>query len=140
MYIPSMRALESQFVQYGEAFPDSPLPICERFEILFRNVPELTKVSLSSDLTPLCMLAFNEWEGQRLFCMVDACRLRYHLYDQIYRNHCCFEHTLVYEQSVCEYWANVLMAKAQAQRPSRRQNGRIRKATVPDIPEPTWIH
>lgn len=140
MFIPTMKKLESQFVHYGEAFPDSPLPICERFELIYKHVPELARVSLSSDLTPLFHLALHEWEGQRLFCMIDAARLRYHLYDQIYRNHGCFEHTLVYEQSVCEMWANLLMTKAQAMRPTRRQDGRIRKATVPDIPEPTWIH
>jgi len=140
MFLPRMQKLEAQFINYTGAFPDEQTPICDRFGMVYKAIPELTSVSISSDLTPLWQEALDKWEGQRLLCAADLCRLRYHLYDQIYRNNMCFMHTLVYEQAACELWLNKLMAKIVAMKQARRQGGRIRKAYVPVIHAPHWLN
>lgn len=140
MYLPRMKNLEAQFVHYTGVYPDVDLPVCERFALNYSKVPELAEISLSSDLTPLFKLAYEKWEGQRLLSMLDVARLRFHLYDQIYRNNLCFTHTKVYEQTICEFWANRLLTKATNMDETRRQGDRIRKGKIKALPKALWLN
>lgn len=140
MHLPHMVEAEAQFTSSMAVYPDCEQPVNERWSVNLRGCPELAKVSLAADLTPLFQKAFDEWTDQKLMCVFDAARLRFHLFFELYKSTAIPAHIALQGQQYSEYWANKLYNKIQQASQTRRQAGRIRHAKAPEKVVLRWLN